>query len=158
MKRYSTIFLQVIIVFIGILAFVFLLWGPHFEGRNVNATAFEIYFQDPFLAYVYIASIPFFIGLYQAFRVLGEVRRDRVFSQGTVKALGSIKLCAMLMIGLVVMSAFFLFSGDPEDRPPGITMRMIVIFISTVVAIAAAIFEHILQKAVDLKSENDLTV
>ena len=35
----------------------------------------DIYLRDPFLAYVYVGSIPFFIGLYQAFRlwVLGRI-------------------------------------------------------------------------------------
>ena len=66
-----TIFLQVVIVLIGIGALALMLWEPHIEGRNAHATLFEIYFKDPFLAYAYIASIPFFVALYQAFKVLG---------------------------------------------------------------------------------------
>ncbi|MDP3794880.1 MAG: DUF2975 domain-containing protein, partial [Candidatus Sungbacteria bacterium] len=73
MKRSSTIFLQIVIVLIGIGVLALMLWEPHLEGRNVNATFFEIYFKDPFLAYVYLGSIPFFVGLYQAFKVLGYV-------------------------------------------------------------------------------------
>ncbi|MEK7514868.1 MAG: hypothetical protein AAB608_00605 [Patescibacteria group bacterium] len=59
MKPLPTLFLKAAIVLIGIGALAFLLIEPHFEGRNVNATLFEIYFRDPFLAYAYIASIPF---------------------------------------------------------------------------------------------------
>src|SRR6266478_2422403 len=70
MKRSSTIFLQVVIVLIGIGALAFLLWEPHTEGVNKHATLFEIYFNS-FLAYVYLGSIPFFVALYQAFKVLG---------------------------------------------------------------------------------------
>ena len=58
MKKSSTIFLQVVIVLIGIGVLAAMLWEPHLEGRNVHATLFEIYFKDPFLAYVYIGSIP----------------------------------------------------------------------------------------------------
>ena len=71
--RSSTIFLQVVIVLIGIGALALMLWEPHIEGRNAHATLFEIYFKDPFLAYAYIASIPFFVALYQAFKVLEYV-------------------------------------------------------------------------------------
>ena len=71
MKRSSTIFLQVVIVLIGIGALALMLWEPHIEGRNAHATNFEIYFRDPFLVLVYIGSIPFFVSLYQAFKVLG---------------------------------------------------------------------------------------
>jgi hypothetical protein len=75
-KRKSTILLQILTVLIGIGALVFMLWEPHLEGRNVNATPFQIYFQDPFLAYAYLASIPFFLALYQAFQVLGHARKS----------------------------------------------------------------------------------
>jgi hypothetical protein len=60
-----TIFLQAVIVLIGIGALALMLWEPHIEGRNAHATLFEIYFNDPFLAYAYLASIPFFVALYQ---------------------------------------------------------------------------------------------
>ena len=40
MKRGSTIFLQAVIVLIGVGALALMLWEPHIEGRNVNATTF----------------------------------------------------------------------------------------------------------------------
>src|SRR6266853_6468252 len=98
MKRSSTIFLQVVIVLIGIGALVLMLWEPHIEGRNVHATPFEIYFKDPFLAYAYVASIPFFVALFQAFKVLGFAGQNRVFSQAAVNALRTIKRCAIAII------------------------------------------------------------
>ena len=106
MKRSSTIFLQVVIVLIGIGALALLLWEPQIEGRNAHATLFEIYFKDPFLAYVYAGSIPFFIALYQAFKVLGYAGQNKVFSQAAVKALRTIKYCAIAIIGFVVVKRF----------------------------------------------------
>jgi len=159
MKRSST-FLQVVIVLIGIGALALMLWEPHIEGRNAHATVFEIYFKDPFLAYAYIASIPFFVALYQAFKVLAYVRQNKTFSQATVKALRTIKYCAIAIIGFVAVSVIFMYPifGDKDDRPAGVFMRILITFPSIVVATAAGIFERILQNAVDIKSENDLTV
>ena len=159
MKRSST-FLQVVIVLIGIGALALMLWEPHIEGRNAHATLFEIYFKDPFLAYAYIASIPFFVALYQAFKVLGYVRQDKTFSQATVKALRTIKYCAIAIIGFVAVSVIFMYPmfGDKDDRPAGVFMRILITFPSIVIATTAAMFERILQNAVDIKSENDLTV
>src|SRR5215212_5460260 len=108
-KRSSTAFLQVIIVLIGIGALALLLWEPHLEGRNAHATPFEIYFKDPFLAYAYIASIPFFAALYQAFKVLGYAGRNKVFSQAAVKALRTIKYCAIALIAFIVAAEGYLF-------------------------------------------------
>ena len=87
MKRGSTIFLQIVILLVGAGVLAFLLWVPQVEGRNVNATQFEIYFKDPFLAYIYLAFVPFFVGLYQGFKILGYARRDEIFFQGSVRAL-----------------------------------------------------------------------
>src|SRR5687767_15278674 len=99
LRRSSTAFLQTVIVLIGIGALALLLWEPHLEGRNANATPFEIYFKDPFLALVYIGSIPFFVALYQAFKVLGYVGQNKAFSPEVVKALRTIKYCALAKIG-----------------------------------------------------------
>ena len=158
MKRSSTIFLQVVIVLIGIGTLALMLWEPNIEGRNAHATNFEIYFKDPFLALVYAGSIPFFIALYQAFKVLGYVGRNKVFSPEVVKALRTIKYCALAIIGFVAVSVIFIMFGDKDDRPAGVFMRILITFPSIVIATAAAMFERILQKAVDIKSENDLTV
>src|SRR5260221_5183249 len=101
MKRSSAAFLQTVIVLIGIGALALLLWEPHLEGRNAHAMPFQIYFKDPFLAYAYVASIPFFAALYQAFKVLGYARQNKVFSQAAVNRLRIIKLCALAIIGFV---------------------------------------------------------
>jgi len=158
MNRSSTLFLQVVVVLISISALAIMLWEPHIEGRNAHATLFEIYFKDPFLAYAYISSIPFFAALYQAFKVLGYVRQNKTFSQATVKALGTIKYCAIALIGFVAVSVIFMMFGDREDRPAGVFMRILITFPSLVVVATAAMFERIVQNAADVKSENDLTV
>src|SRR5882724_10114676 len=158
MIRSSTIFLQLVIVLIGIGTLVVMLWEPHIEGRNVHATLFEIYFKDPFLAYAYIASIPFFVALYQAIKVLGYAGQNKIFSQPAVKALRTIKYCAIAIIGLVAVGELFIMLGDSDDRAGGVFMGILITFGSIVIATAAAMFARILQSAVDIKSENDLTV
>src|SRR6266478_8391244 len=108
MKKSSTVFLQVVIVLIGIGALALMLWEPHIEGRNAHATLFQIYFNDPFLAYAYIASLSFFVALFQAFKVLGYVGQNKVFSPAAVKALQTIKFCAISIIGFVVGGEIFI--------------------------------------------------
>jgi len=161
MNRSSTIFLQIVIVLIGIGALALLLWEPQIEGVNAHATNFEIYFKDPFLALVYAGSIPFFIALYQAFKVLGYVGRNKAFSPEVVKALRTIKYCALAIIGFVVVEEIVIMlmnNGDNDNPGAPILLGALITFPSIVVATAAAMFERILQNAVDLKSEHDLTV
>src|SRR3954471_16668515 len=122
MKKSSTIFLQVIIVLIGIGALALLLWEPQVEGRNAHVGFFQAYLHDSFLAFVYIASIAFFVALAQAFKVLGYVRQNKTFSREAVKALRTIKYCALVLIGLVAISLIFMIGGDREDRLGGLFM------------------------------------
>jgi hypothetical protein len=158
MKKGSTIFLQVVIVLIGIGALALMLWEPQIEGRNAHATLYEIYFKDPFLAYAYVGSIPFFAALYQIFKVLGYARHNKVFSQAAVRALGTTKYCAMSIIGFVAGAELFIMLGSSDDRAGGVFMGILITFGSIVIATAAAVFEKLLHTAVEMKSENDLTV
>jgi hypothetical protein len=158
MNRSSTVFLQILIVLFGIGALTFMLWEPHLEGRNAHSTVFDVYFKDPFLAYVYIASTAFFVALYQAFKVLGYAGHNQVFSQAAVKALRTIKFCAIAIVGFVMIAEVWIMYSESDDAAGGVAMGVFLIFGSIVVAAAAAMFERILQNGVAIKSENDLTV
>lgn len=158
-KRSSTLFLQAVIVLIGIGALALLLWEPQIEGVNAHATNFEIYFKDPFLALVYAGSIPFFIALYQACKVLGYAGHNKIFSEAAVRALRTIKYCALAIIGFVVAEEMFIMMNHgSDDAAGGVFMGMLITFGSIVIATAAAVFEKLLHSAVVMKSENDLTV
>jgi hypothetical protein len=161
MKRSSIVFLQAVVVLIGIAALALLLGMPQVEGRNKNATQFEVYFNDPLLALVYTGSIPFFMALYQAFKVLRYVGQNKVFSPEVVKALRTIKYCALAIIGFVGVEEIFILlmnNGDNDNPGAPIFMGVLITFPSIVIATTAAMFERILQNAVEIKSENDLTV
>jgi hypothetical protein len=146
MKRISALSLQVVIVLVGIGVLALLLWEPHIEGRNAHATTFEIYFKDPFLAYVYLGAIPFFVALYRAFRLFGHVRQNGAFSQVTVDALRAIKRCAIAIIGFVAGGVIFiLMFGDKEDRPAGVFMSFLVTMASSGIAAGAAMFARNVQ-------------
>src|SRR6266850_6606598 len=133
MKRSSTIFLQVVIVALGIGALALLLWEPHVEGVNAHATFFEVYL-DPFIALVYMGSIPFFVALYQAFKVLGYAGQNNIFSQAAVKALRTIKYCAIAIIGFVAVGEIFIMLGKSDDRAGGVFMGILITFGSIVIA------------------------
>jgi hypothetical protein len=153
MKKIASLFLQIVIVLIGLCALAFMLWEPHLEGRNAHATPFEVYFKDPFLAFAYVASIPFFIGLYQAFKVLGYAGQNRLSSQATAKALRIIRYCALSMIGFVVVSVVFMPFSDPDDGPPGVVMRVLLICVSIIVATTAAKLERFTRNAATRETE-----
>jgi hypothetical protein len=158
MKRGSIVFLRAVLVLVGVGAFVLLLWEPQTEGRNAHATTFEIYFKDPFLAYVYLASIALFVALYQAFKVLGYAGHNTMLSPAGLKGLRTIKHCAFVIIGFVAGAELIIILSRNDDPQGGYFMGVVIAFLSTVVVTAMSVLEQTLQKAVDIKSEHDLTV
>lgn len=146
MKRSTALFLQFVIVLVGIATLAGLLWEPQVEGRNARATTWEVYFNDPFLAYMYLGSTPFFVALYRAFGLFRHVRQSGTFSQVTVDALRAIKHCAFILIGFVAGGVVFIIRfGDKEDRPAGIFMSFLVTLAAVAIAAAAAVFARNLQ-------------
>ena len=159
MKRISTIFLQAVIVLIGIVALAILIRVPLTEGRAENLDLLSIY-ADPLILYGYAASIAFFVALYKAFKLLGYIGQNKVFTSNSVGALKSIKYCAIVLSILIVTAGVYIkIFHNKEDDPAGfLAICIVTTFASIVVATAAAIFEKILQNAIDMKSENDLTI
>lgn len=158
MKKGSTLFLKFVICLIAIGALVWLIWFPQLEGRAANLDLISIY-TDPLIIYTFIGSVPFFIGLYQAFKLLTYIDNNKVFSQSSVNAMGKIKYCAVAFSGFIVLGILYIGLFVRGEDPAGVTgLGVLTIFASIVIATAAAVFQSLLQNAVDMKSENDLTV
>jgi len=159
MKRVSIIFLQAVVLLIGIVALVILIRFPLTEGRAANLDLFSIY-SDPFILYGYAASIAFFVALYKAFKLLGHIGQNELFSQKSVRTLRIIKYCAIISSILIAMAGLYIkIFHNNEDDPAGfLAMCILFTFISVAVATAVAVLEKNLQNAVDMKTENDLTI
>ncbi len=158
MKHMSTFFLKLVIILIAIGTLTALIAFPRTEGRATNLDLVSIY-TDPFIVYVYFASIPFFVALWQAVNLLGYIEQNRVFSPIAVKALRNIKYCALAIISLLSGAIFYVrVEARGDDSAGPIMLGLVSLFASLVIATAAAVFQQLLQNAVDIKSENDLTV
>src|SRR5260221_14516868 len=120
MKRGSTLFLKVVICLIAIGALIWLIWFPQTEGRATNLALISIY-TDPFIIYGYIASIPFFVGLYQAFKLLNFIDANKAFSQGAVSTLKNMKFASLSFIGLIALAVLYIRFFAHGDDPAGPT-------------------------------------
>ncbi len=151
MKRASIIFLQLLIVALGIGVLAALLWEPWVEGVNANATSIrDIYLDDPFLAYIYFSFIPVFVGSYQAFKLVGNIGRGETYSSHSVQALRIIKYCAFAFAGLIFLAVAYIFITvrGKDDIAGGVAMGLFIIVMSGIVATVAARFERIASKRV----------
>src|SRR5919206_2092186 len=107
LKRGSTLFLKVVILLIAIVVLAGMIRFPQTEGRAANLDLISIYI-DPLIIYGYIASIPFFVALYQAIKLLGFVDGNKVFSQSSVNAVKNIKYCALAFSGFILLGILYI--------------------------------------------------
>lgn len=160
MKRGTTLFLKMAVILIGIPILALCL----FLVPKIGSFAGELY---PDIAYMkslvlidmYAAAIPFYFALYQAFKLLSYIDKNQAFSELSVKALKNIKYCAIAIstLYLLGMPLYYLMSekiDPPSFRPLG----LVIIFASTVIAVFAAVLQRLLQEAINIKSENELTI
>jgi hypothetical protein len=158
MKKGSTLFLKIVLALIAIGVLIGMLWFPQTEGRATNLDLISIY-TDPFIIFIYIASTPLFVGFYQAFKLLNFIDANKAFSQGAVHALRNMKFASLTLIGFIALALFYIRFFAQGDDPAGPTaLGILASFAVAVIATAAAVFQKLFQNAVDLKSENDMTV
>lgn len=109
--------------------------------------------------YLYVTAIPFYFALYQAFKLLSYIDKNKAFSSLSVRALKNIKYCAVtISIFYAAGMPVFYLMAEIDDAPGIIVIGLVIIFASMVIAVFAAVLQKLLKEAIDIKSENDLTV
>ncbi len=144
-KRVLAIFLQAAIVFLGTGILAALLYEPTVEGVNANATSlYDIYFDDPFLAYIYISFVAVFVGLYTAFRLAGYVGQGNACSPQSVRALRTIRYCALSFAGLMFAAMAFLAltNQGQDDIAGGVAVGLFLTVTAFVIAGVSARLEE----------------
>jgi hypothetical protein len=158
MKHGSTLFLKIALFLIGAPVLAFCIFGLTWLPYN-PANPDYAHMLYPIAIGMYVAVIPFFVALYQAFKLLTYIDKNEAFSELSVKALKNIKFCAIIICSLfVVILPFVFLVADQDDAPGLIIIGMVPIFGSMVIAVFAAVLQRLLQEAIDIKSENDLIV
>lgn len=108
---------------------------------------------------MYVSAIPFYFALYQALKLLGYIDKNQAFSELSVAALKKIRNCALLITGLYVVALPLLYVIAEWDDAPGlILIGLVIVGASFVIAVFAALLQRLLQDAIDIKKENELTV
>ena len=157
MKRVTTIPLKITIFIIGLVVLALCVWLPDLAKDAAELNPEYAYLRYPVLLGLYISAIPFYYALYQALLLLRYIEHENAFSDISVASLKQIKICAisislLFILGSVILAAL-------HALHPGIALiGFAIIFAAFVVAVFSALLQGVLSNALDLKSENDLTV
>lgn len=158
--RGSTLFLRVgvTVIGLGVLALCITLlpviwmhaydeWPQHGYAMRAVVTA------------MYLSAIPFYIGIYRGWRILGAIDAGRAFSPRPIRALRVISYAAALISLIYTLSLpFFYIWADSTDAPGLMMIGLFLTGMPLIISVAMALLQRLLAEAVTIKSENDLTV
>ncbi|CAM4182879.1 DUF2975 domain-containing protein [Saccharibacillus endophyticus] len=160
MERGTTLFLKAAVVLIGLPILAIYI----FVVPNIGNFAAELYPEYTSIRIwvwidLYATAIPFYFALVQAFKLLVHIEHKRAFSDLAVQALKKIKYCGIGVGGLfaIGMPLFYLMA-ERDDAPGIIVIGMVIIFACLVIAVFAAVLQKLLQEAIAIQLENELTV
>lgn len=163
MKQVSTLFLKITVIMMGIPVLGLCIFGlPRLANLAFHHAAKGEtlgYMVLSILVVMYISAIPFYLSLYQTIKLLTYIEKDQAFSQVSVIALRKIKNSAKVISGLYVVILPFVAMIAEWDDAPGLTLiGLVIIGASFAVAVFASVLQRLLEKAINIKEENDLTV
>lgn len=159
-KQVSTLFLKAVLVVmaIAVLAFCVFSFMPMLSAALKELPEMTGVIYVAFIG-VYATALPFFFGLYQAFILLQNIDVNNAFSHASANALWRIKYCAIAMSILYATGMPLAFViAELDDAPGLILMYAAVVGAPLVVAVFAAVLQKLIESAVAIKTENDLTV
>lgn len=158
MEKGKSIFLKIAVILLGLPVLAIGATGiPWLFKHPVNPTYDQMIY--PVVAGLYATTIPYLLALYQTFKLLSYIETSEAFSLMSVESLGAIKRCAFLISGIYLVMMPFVFGiAELDDAPGLILVGGVPVFASLAVAVFAAILEKLLQEALELKFENQLTI
>ncbi len=152
-NRYWDLFLRVALFAMGgfILFLCVIMFSAFTDPRNAE---FKLLVSG-----LYVAALPFFYALYQAWKLLDLIKASKAFTAESVRALGIVSYCgAVIAVVILLVSPFFYNIAQREDAPGVFAISLMIVFMSMVISVFTGLLKMLFQNAVDIKNENDLTV
>ena len=150
--------LKGVVVFIALIVslfycFIFPQMIQEMGWQNANLA----WLVEPSIAAVSVSVIPMAVALVLFWMICTEIGRDNSFCHKNAKLLCGIGFCALIDTGYCAVGTVtlcFLVQIHVSILLLGITASVA----GTAIALAAFLLSHLVLKAADLKSENDLTI
>lgn len=160
MKRGSTVFLRLAVLTMGSLVILLCIsLVPAIYREWTDAYPDVSFARYPVILGLIATAVAFFVALVQTLKLLNYVDKNKAFSKLSVKALRNIKYCGVVIGGIYIAGLPVIYHMAQEEDAPGLMLIGLIIAGAAIsVAVFAAVLERLLQSAIALKKENDLTV
>ena len=111
----------------------------------------------PCLVFIWITAVPFYFALYKGWLICQEISNDNSFCQENAQRLKEISKLASSECILYSAATIILFIMNLL-HPSILLMTLFIIFVGISIAVVSAAISHLVEKASELKKENDLTI
>lgn len=160
MHKLPTIFLRAVIAIMGFAVIIICALILPYQSMEWAKTYPDVaYLQYPILTGLLGTLVPFLIAIYHAINILQYIDEDKPFSKKTIKSVRTIKFCALVISGIYLSAMpIIIYMANQDDAPGLAVIGLFFALAPFVIAVFAEVMQRLLSRALELKSENDLTV
>lgn len=157
MKK-ETLLLRMAITFLGVVVLLLsVFFLPWLTKTGTDA------FPDPLIFAIVGGMVltlpPFFFALFQALVLLKQIDAQEAFTQASKTAIKKIKNSAFMITGIyMLLLPVFYIIAELDDAPGVVVIGILLAGAPLIIAVFAAVLEKLLESALAIKSENDLTI
>lgn len=159
MKK-ETLFLKIAIIVMGIPVLAGCVIGlPLLAMDAADGSQEMAYLLYGMMSVLGFSAIPYFLTLFQGYRLLTFIDVNQAFSERSVESLKMIKICSAVISGIYVLGLpLFYIVAELDDAPGVILVGMIFVGAPLIIAVFAAVLQKLLKSAIDMKREQELTI
>ncbi|MDD4760668.1 MAG: DUF2975 domain-containing protein [Bacteroidaceae bacterium] len=157
-RKELTKWLKIVIVFAALTGVLLCFIIAPFLGSETVFIYPELgYMYWPCLIFVWVTAVPFYVALYKGWLICEEISNDNSFCQENAQRLKEISKLALFEC-ILYLAAMIILLVLNLLHPSILLMTLFVIFVGISIAVVCAALSHLVEKASELKEENDLTI
>jgi hypothetical protein len=162
MKYCSTIILRLIVFASGaiMLAICAICFGAIWKATKTPPSSNLETLLFVLFAGTCLVAVPFFIALYQSLKILRYIDTKQAFSELSAKALNIITrsaLAGFIIFSLCGLPCAYIFA-ELDDAPGLVLVGMTLAGAAFVIFVFTSVLNRLLQDAIVMKTENELTI
>jgi len=130
---------------------------PAFAGSLALETPEVAGWRWPLTFYLWGTSIPFYLAAWEALRLCASVLQKDPFRAENVRSLRRIGYCA-LSEGILYLIGYLIVWFFVCRHPSFLLGLVVILLVSGVLYLFCEVLSSLLQQAIELKNDNDLTI
>ncbi|SCH10810.1 Protein of uncharacterised function (DUF3036) [uncultured Ruminococcus sp.] len=150
--------LKTLLLIVGAIGLVFFLWVfPVFGKEIARMDPARAYLYWPCLIFVWFSGVLLYTAFWFLWQICGEIAKDHSFCEKNAVNLGRISKIALVESVLCTVGTVVLFLLNAV-RPIMLLIFVLLILVGFAVSLASAVAARLVQKASELKHDQDLTI